>query len=86
MIDLQKYIEQEITFKEAVELFNTKGSELLELFNVANRIREKECGNNIEVCTITNAKSGNCNENCKFCAQSAHYNTNIDTYDMKDIN
>lgn len=86
MIDLQKYIEQDITFKEAVELFNTKGSELLELFNVANRIREKECGNNIEVCTITNAKSGKCNENCKFCAQSAHYNTNIDTYDMKDIN
>lgn len=85
MKDLEKYIEKEITFEEALELAELKGSSLMELFSVANRVREKECGNNIEVCTITNAKSGKCSENCKFCAQSAYYNTNIESYEMKDI-
>ncbi len=85
MKELEKYIEKEITFEEALKLAELKGSSLMELFSVANRVREKECGNNIEVCTITNAKSGKCSENCKFCAQSAYYNTNIETYEMKDV-
>ena len=77
MKELEKYIEKEITFEEALELAELKGSSLMELFSVANRVREKECGNNIEVCKITNAKSGKCSENCKFCAQSAYYKTNL---------
>ena len=31
-------------------------------------------------CGIVNVKSGACPENCVFCAQSAHYNTNVQTY------
>ncbi len=86
MKDLEKYIEKEITFEEAMELTEIKGTELMDLFSTANKIRAKECGNSIEVCTITNAKSGKCSENCKFCAQSAYYNTNIESYEMKEIN
>ncbi len=57
----------------------------IKLFAVANKIREKFCGNKIETCTITNAKSGKCSEDCKFCAQSEKYNTHIHTYPLKDI-
>lgn len=84
-MDIKKYIETDITKEEALSLYNLKGSSLMELFAAANEIREKYCGDIIETCTITNAKSGKCSENCKFCAQSAVYNTNIESYPLKNI-
>jgi len=39
----------------------------------------------IYLCAISNISSGNCSEDCKFCNQSAHYNTNIQTYKQKSI-
>ena len=53
-----------------------------ELGAAANDIREHFCGNNFDICTIINGKSGRCSENCKYCAQSAFYNTNIETYPL----
>ncbi len=83
-MNIKKFIDTEINFQEAVELTKLKGSQLMELFNVANNIREKYCGNTIHTCTISNAKSGRCEEDCKFCAQSAHYNTEVSNYELKD--
>ncbi len=81
---LGDFIDKEISFEEALELTKLKGSKIMELMQVANKIREKYCGNTIHTCTITNAKSGKCEEDCKFCAQSAHYNTSLKTYGLKD--
>lgn len=80
------FIDREITQEEAMELTKLSGSKMMELFSVANEIREKYCGNKIHTCTISNAKSGRCEEDCKFCAQSAHYNTDIIGYDLKNKN
>lgn len=38
---------------------------------------------NISLCAIMNAKSGKCPEDCKFCAQSARYDTGVMTYPLK---
>lgn len=54
------------------------------LFKCSNKIREHYVGDKVDLCTIINAKSGSCSEDCKFCAQSAHYNTSSATYDLMD--
>ncbi len=84
ILNIKKYIKEDITKDEALELFKLKGSKLMELFSVANEIRGIYCGNDLDRCTITNAKSGLCSENCKFCAQSSFYDTGIETYPLKD--
>lgn len=55
---------------------------LNELCACADDIRRKYCGNGFDLCTIVNAKSGRCPENCKFCAQSAHNHTGAAAYPL----
>lgn len=70
-----------ITREEAIEVYN---SDYDELTKAADELREYFCGNDFDVCTIINAKSGKCSENCKFCAQSGHYHTNVKEYALLD--
>lgn len=58
--------------------------DLAKLSNGADEIRMKFCGNHIDLCTIINGKSGRCSENCKYCAQSGHYCTDIEEYEFLD--
>jgi biotin synthase len=48
----------------------------------ATEIREHFKGKKIHFCCIVNAKSGRCPENCRFCAQSAHYSTDAPVYSL----
>lgn len=57
---------------------------LYELCNAANEIREHFCNNDFDLCTIINGKSGRCSEDCKFCAQSSHYKTDVKQYPLLD--
>ncbi len=56
---------------------------LPDLFFVASSVRRKFFDNKIATCSIINAKSGKCSEDCKYCAQSSHFNTKINTYNLK---
>lgn len=53
---------------------------LEELCSAADEIRRHFCENAFDICTIINGKSGRCSEDCKYCAQSAYYKTQIDEY------
>lgn len=76
-----------IDFEEAIELSEDM-LENEELFNLADKICKKHMENKVDLCSIINAKSGKCSENCKYCAQSGHYNTGVPSYpliDMQDV-
>lgn len=68
-----------ITKKEALSLYRHP---LSELCKSADAIRRHFCANHFDICTIINAKSGSCSENCRFCAQSAHNHTNTAEYPL----
>ena len=61
-----------------------KDCNLDELTACADKIREHFKGANVDLCTIINARSGKCGENCKFCAQSAHNHTGCEEYSFLD--
>lgn len=52
--------------------------------DAANDIRHRWQGDMVDSCSIVNARSGMCGEDCKWCAQSKHYNTGCDTYSFID--
>ncbi|MGE4565437.1 MAG: biotin synthase BioB [Victivallaceae bacterium] len=67
---------------EAHELAAGIGNEdILDLVSLANKVRAKFAGR-VVPCSILNAKSGVCSQNCRFCSQSAHHNTGIETYPL----
>lgn len=51
---------------------------------MANDVRRKYIGSRLELCTIMNAKSGDCLEDCRFCSQSTHYKTSSPIYSLKN--
>ncbi|MFV2056189.1 MAG: biotin synthase BioB [Thiohalomonadales bacterium] len=46
----------------------------------ADRLRKQYRGNQVEICAISNVRSGNCSENCSFCSQSGHHDGNAPVY------
>ncbi len=66
------------------EAFFLYEADLDELCQSADKIRQHFCANHFDICTIINAKSGQCSENCKFCAQSAHNCTDAKEYPILD--
>ena len=53
-----------------------------ELLALTKPLREKSFGRAIETCMIVNAKCGKCANNCAFCSQSVHHNSQVDTYPL----
>ena len=74
---------------KAVDKKNYTKEELLRLYNLPleELLAEssKYMSDNIEFCSLINARNGKCSQNCKYCAQSAHYCTNIESYPLVDI-
>lgn len=69
-----------ISFDEAERLISTDN--LIKLADSANLITRKFSQDSVDVETLLNAKSGNCPEDCSFCAQSTFYETDITKYPL----
>ncbi|OGC12210.1 biotin synthase BioB [candidate division WOR-1 bacterium RIFOXYA12_FULL_52_29] len=73
---------EKLAIAEALELISTPDEQTFELLAAANHLRRRFKGNKVRLCSIVNAKSGHCSENCSFCAQSGHYQTNAEVYPL----
>lgn len=73
-----------ISDQEAYSLLDITDKE--SLYQAAEEITAAKCDKVFDSCSIANVKSGRCSENCKWCAQSAHFSTGCDTYDIINRN
>ncbi len=71
-----------VSLKEILPLSEAKGPDIMDLAAVANRVRDEFNGDRIDLCSLLNAKSGRCSEDCAFCAQSSHYKTEAPAYPL----
>jgi biotin synthase len=70
----------ETSAEEGVWLLSLDDTYLPWLMAAADRLRKTYRGDEVEVCAISNVRSGNCSENCSFCAQSGHHPTAAPVY------
>ncbi len=58
---------------------------LEELIEIANKITRENFDNKVEACSIISAKTGACQENCKYCSQSVHNHAEIECHSLLDV-
>ena len=68
--------------KDIIGLLKTDDPD--KLLMAADMLRKHFKGDYVDLCTIIAGKSGNCGENCKFCAQSAFNHTQCEVYKLLD--
>jgi len=71
---------KDISTEDALVLYKLGMDRPFALIAAAADIREHSKGKKVNLCGIVNAKSGLCSEDCRFCAQSAHYCTEAPEY------
>lgn len=69
-----------LTKEEALSILNLPDEELPGLLEIVYSIRKKYKGNTVSIQLLTNARSGNCSQNCAYCAQSHESKAHIDKY------
>ena len=69
-----------MTREDALKILNTPDEEMDQLIAKAEKLRRKYKGDNVEIHILTNARSGNCSQDCAYCAQSCRSSADIDKY------
>ena len=72
----------QLDFEQALAL--AENADLDELCLAAGKLCRDIHFNHFDLCSIINARSGKCSEDCRYCAQSSRYHTDIDSYEEID--
>lgn len=70
----------QLSREDAIAILNTPDESLEELVSFAETFRRKYKGNHVSIHILTNARSGNCSQDCAYCAQSCRSKADIDKY------
>jgi biotin synthase len=73
---------EKLTKEEGLQILSIPDELVMELVEEASKVREYFFKNQMEFCSLINAKNGACTEDCSFCAQSSHYKTPINAYGL----
>jgi biotin synthase len=69
--------------QRTLDLFDLPFNDLL--FEAAAIHRQNHCHNKVQISTLLSIKTGSCPENCKYCPQSAHYDTGLEKQSLLSI-
>lgn len=75
-------MKNQYTANELLDLYN---KDLNDLLDIASTITKENFDNKVEFCSIISAKTGKCQENCKYCSQSAHNKANIHIHPLLEV-
>ena len=75
----------DIDYDTVCRLARATGADRWDLFAAAGRVRGHFRGEKVDICSIVNAKSGACSENCSYCAQSVHHATGAPVYPLISV-
>lgn len=73
-------VDPQLSREDALAILNTPDESLEELVSFAETFRRKYKGNHVSIHILTNARSGNCSQDCAYCAQSCRSKADIDKY------
>ena len=71
-----------IQLLEYLDLYNEN---LEDLIKISKEVTDKNFSNKVDFCSLISAKTGKCSQNCKYCAQSSHYRTDIETHPLLSV-
>lgn len=70
--------------EDALIVLGLPQSEIWRLIAVSETVRRRFKGDQIRLCSIVNAKSGLCSEDCAFCSQSSRSRASIEKYPLME--
>ena len=76
---------ESISNEQALQLESLTHEELDYLFIGTNQIRDRFKGDDVKICSIVNARSGRCVEDCSFCGLSSAFKTDAPEYDLMSV-
>jgi len=74
----------QVSYEEGCELAALPREAIPSLLALAEEIRIRYKDNKIFTCSIINAKSGKCTEDCAYCSQSSYHKTDVEIYPLKN--
>lgn len=80
--ELERKAGEGVSLTSAEALWLAEEAPFEALCEAAHRLTKQFASQKFDMCSIINAKSGRCSENCKWCAQSAHYATGVEEYGL----
>lgn len=75
-------MDKNFKIKEYMDLYDL---EINKLIDISSKTTEENFSNEIEICSIVSAKTGKCQENCKYCSQSIHNKAKIDVHELLSV-